>query len=163
VDTLLDWRLTRDHLLRIAPLIRERIKRLDEFIPATEYFFSGDIDYSPIADKLKLGDTPLKDVRKAILDLIERYEAMPTWTAEALEQTSRQFCDDSGYKAKHTFMLLRYLVTGRKASPPLFETMEVLGKELTRRRLRVGGEFLKSYRPPKPPKPPKQPKTPKAS
>lgn len=142
VDALLDWRLCRAHLLRIAPLIRERIKRLDEFIPATEYFFSGDLDYTAIAGELGLGDLPRKDVRKAVLALIEDYETMPVWSAADLEQTSRQFCDKQQLKAKHVFMLLRCLVTGRKASPPLFETMEVLGKELVRRRLRMGAEFI---------------------
>ncbi len=147
VDSLLAWRFRREHLLRIAPLIRERIKRLDEFIPATEYFFSGDLDLSPIGDKLKLGELSKKDVRKAILALIEAYEAMPEWSVEALEATSRSFCDERGYKTKHMFMLLRYLVTGRKASPPLFDTICVLGKELTRRRLRMGAEFIGKMKP----------------
>jgi glutamyl-tRNA synthetase len=39
-------------------------------------------------------------------------------------------------------MLLRLAVTGRKASPPLFDTMAVLGKEITRRRLRTAAQVL---------------------
>lgn len=146
VDWLFTWRLSREHLLRIMPLMRERIKRLDEFIPGTAYFFSGDLDYTPVAEKLKIGDTPKKDVRKSLLALVQRYDALSEWTADSLEQASRAFCDETGYKSKHVFMLLRYLVTGRKASPPLFDTMAVLGKELTRRRLRQGAEFIKQYR-----------------
>jgi glutamyl-tRNA synthetase len=146
VDALLGWRLGREHLLRIAPLMRERMKRLDEFIPATDYFFSGDLDYTAVADSMKIGDVPRKDVRKAVLDLLDAYEAMPAWTVANLEETSRAFCDGTGYKSKHVFMLLRLLVTGRKASPPLFDTMEVLGKELTRRRMRLGAEFIAQYR-----------------
>lgn len=142
VDALLDWRLAREHLLRIVPLVRERIKRLDEFVPATEYFFSGDLDLAPLAKELKLGDVPAKDARKAVHALIEDYEAMPAWTAAALEETSRAFCEREGHKSKHLFMLLRLLTTGRKASPPLFDTMEVLGKELVRRRLRMGADYL---------------------
>jgi glutamyl-tRNA synthetase len=142
VDWLLRWRFSREHLLRIMPLMRERIRRLDEFIPGTEYFFSGDLSYDGIADKLKIGDEKKKDVRKAILALIEQYEAMPEWTAENLEAASRAFVEERGYKTKHVFMLLRLLVTGRKASPPLFDTMDVLGKELTRRRLRLGADFI---------------------
>ncbi len=142
VDHLLGWRLSREHLLRIAPLIRERIKRLDDFIPATSFFFAGDIDYATVADKLKVPEVKNKDLRKALLTLIEKYEALPTWTAAGLEEASRAFCTETEWRIKHVFMLLRYLVTGRKASPPLFETMEVLGKELTRRRLRVGADFI---------------------
>jgi glutamyl-tRNA synthetase len=142
VDALLAWRLAREHLLRIVPLMRERIKRLDEFIPATEYFFSGDLDLTPVADSLKISEVPGKDLRKVILELIEDYELMPEWTAANLDATSRAFCERLGHKTKHIFMLLRLLATGRKASPPLFETMEILGKELVRRRLRVGADFI---------------------
>lgn len=146
VDALLGWRLGREHLLRIAPLIRERIKRLDEFIPATEFFFSGDLDLAPVTSQLTLGELGNKDVRKVVLALIEAYEAMPEWTAANLEATSRELCDKGGYKPKHMFMLLRLLITARTASPPLFETMEVLGKELTRRRLRQGAEHIAQQR-----------------
>ena len=142
VDWLLRWRFSREHLLRIMPLMRERIRRLDEFIPGTEYFFSGDLDYTPIAGMLAIGDTKNKDVKKALAALIEKYEAMPEWNAEHLEAASREFVEESGMKVKQVFMLLRLLVTGRKASPPLFETMDVLGKELTRRRLRLGADFI---------------------
>jgi glutamyl-tRNA synthetase len=122
--------------------VRERIKQLNEFIPATEFFFSGDLDYEGVIDKMKIPDTPNKDVRKALLELVERYEQIEDWQAEALEAASRAFCDDTGLKTKHVFMLLRLGVTGRKASPPLFDTMAVLGKELTRRRLRQAAELV---------------------
>jgi glutamyl-tRNA synthetase len=142
VEALLSWRLSREHLLQIAVLVRERIKQLNEFIPATEFFFSGDLDYEGVIDKMRIPDTPNKDVRKALLELVERYEQLEDWQAEALEAASRAFCDASGLKTKHVFMLLRLAVTGRKASPPLFDTMAVLGKELTRRRLRQAAELI---------------------
>ncbi len=142
VDTLLGWRLSRENLLRIAPLVRERIKQLDDFIAVTDFFFTGDLDLTPVADKLKIPDVPASKLRKALLELIEGYDALDGWTAAGLEEISRGFCDKTGWKSKHVFMVLRLLVTGRKASPPLFETMDVLGKEITRRRLRVGADFI---------------------
>ncbi len=142
VDRLQDWRLGREHLLAIAPLMRERIKVLSDFIPGTEFFFSGGVDHSAIAADLKMGDAPKKDIRVAIAELIERYEALESWEPSALETASRTFCDDKGLKAKHVFMLVRLLVTGRKASPGLFETMAVLGKELCRYRMRQGSDLL---------------------
>jgi len=144
VDRLLAWRLSREHLLRIAPLIRERIKRLDDFIPATEFFFSGDLDYTAIGDKLAIPEVKPSQLRKALGELVERYEALPEFTAEALEEASRTFADEQEWKTKHLFMVLRLVITGRKASPPLFDTMVVLGKELTRRRMRVAAEYLKT-------------------
>ena len=52
------------------------------------------------------------------------------------------FGEARGWKAKHLFMVLRLGVTGRKASPPLFDTMAVLGKELCRHRLRKLAEHV---------------------
>jgi glutamyl-tRNA synthetase len=52
VRRLRGWLLSDDHLMRVVPLVRERIRRFDEFIPATEFFFSGDLDYTPVAKEL---------------------------------------------------------------------------------------------------------------
>ncbi len=141
-DVLLDWRLGRANLRRITPLVRERIKTLGEFIPATEYFFSLDLDYAPVAADLAVPDVSGKDLARALGELQESYDQLPGFTAAALEQASRALCDARGWKPKHVFMVLRLGVTGRKASPPLFETMEVLGKELCRYRLRRLAEFI---------------------
>ncbi len=59
-----------------------------------------------------------------------------------LDEVAKQWCEARGWKTKHAFTLLRLAVTARRASPPLFETMEVLGKELTRRRLRQCADVI---------------------
>lgn len=141
-DRILSWRLSKEHLVKVLPLVRERIKRLDDFIPATEFFFSGDLDLSGVADRLVIPDVKSKDVRKALLELVEQYDAEEGFEAAMLERVSRAFCETKGFKTKHLFMLLRLCVTGRRASPPLFETMEVLGRELCRRRIREAATFI---------------------
>ena len=65
----------------------------------------------------------------------------------AKSQSAPEVAEAQGWKAKHAFMLLRVGSTGRKASPPLFETMAVLGKEVTRRRLRRVAELLATMKP----------------
>ncbi len=59
-----------------------------------------------------------------------------------LEPLSREFADKKEWKTKELFMILRLVATGRSASPPLFETMEVLGRELVRRRMRLAIDAL---------------------
>lgn len=142
VDELIAWRYGREHLLKMAPLIRERIKTLGDFATATEYMMSADVDYTPLADKLKIPDVKKKDLRKGILELVDDFDKLDGFQAEELEATSRAFCERKGWKPKHVFMLLRIGSTGRKASPPLFETMVVIGKEITRRRLRDLAAFI---------------------
>jgi glutamyl-tRNA synthetase len=89
---------------------------------------------------------PPGELRKGILALLERYDALDGFEAEALEASTRAFAEERGWKAGKLFMVLRVAVTGRKASPPLFDTMVGVGKELTRHRLRQVAELLKSRR-----------------
>jgi glutamyl-tRNA synthetase len=141
-DTVIAWRVNKDFLMRVLPLVRERVRKLDEIIPATEYFFSGDLDYSAVIADMAVPEVAPGDVSKGLLDYVERFEAKDGWQAAQLEDIGRVWCEALAWKTKHAFMLLRLAVTGRKASPPLFQTMEVLGKELVRRRLREAAKAI---------------------
>lgn len=143
-DALIGWRLHKGYLTKVLPLVRERVKKLADVIPATEYFFSADLDYSAVLPDMTVPDVDAKQVAKALLDFVERFEARDGFAKEMLEEVARQWCEALGWKTSHAFMLLRLAVTGRKASPPLFETMAVLGKEITRRRLRRAAEVIGS-------------------
>jgi glutamyl-tRNA synthetase len=144
VDAVMNWRLRRDYLKQLAPLIRQRIKKLDEFIPATDFFFSGDLDYTPVADQLSIPDVAPADLATALGLFVERFEAQVSWSANMLEEEAKAWTQAHGWKTKHSFILLRLIATGRKASPGLFETMAVLGKEVLRRRIRKAAEFIAS-------------------
>lgn len=61
-----------------------------------------------------------------------------------LHDEAKAWTDELGWKSKHSFILLRLVATGRKASPGLFETMAVLGKEVLRRRVRRAAELIAS-------------------
>ncbi|MBP6629007.1 MAG: glutamate--tRNA ligase [Kofleriaceae bacterium] len=147
-DTLFAWRLARTQWLRVLPLVRERIKKLDEIIPATEYFFSGDLDYAGVLADMVVPDVAPADVGKGLLAYVERFEAREGFDAKVLEEEARAWCEAQGWKSKHAFMLLRLASTGRKASPPLFDTMAVIGKEMTRRRLRRAAELIAARKAP---------------
>jgi glutamyl-tRNA synthetase len=135
-QTLIDWRLNKDYLVKLMPLIRERSKKLDEIIPQIEYFFAGDLDYSLVRTELAVPEVPDGDVARALLELVDALEAREGFTKGVIEEEAKKWVEVKGWKPKHAFSLLRLAVTARKASPPLFETMEALGKEITRRRLR---------------------------
>ena len=112
-------------------------------IPATEYFFSGDLDYTPVLAEMTVPDVAAPAVGKALLALRRAVRGHATACEARCSRRSRaRGARRTGWKTKHAFMLLRLAVTGRKASPPLFETMAVLGKEITRRRLRHAAQVL---------------------
>jgi glutamyl-tRNA synthetase len=139
-DRVIAWRFNKDFLMAALPLVQTRIRKLDELIPATDFFFSGDLDYTPVLRELTVPEVAPADVAKAVLAYVERFEARVGWTKQMLEDEAAAWCTQLGWKTKHAYMLLRVAVTGRTATPPLFETMVVLGKELTRRRLRRAAE-----------------------
>jgi glutamyl-tRNA synthetase len=56
------------------------------------------------------------------------FEALTDWATEALEAAGRRLVDQLGLKVGQVFMTLRIAVTGSAQSPPLFESMEILGK-----------------------------------
>jgi glutamyl-tRNA synthetase len=142
IAALTAWRLNPDYLRRLLPLVHKRIKKLDEVIPQVEYFFAGEIDHAAVLAELTIPEVAAGDVAKGLEAFIERFEAHEGFAAPALEQDARAWCEALGWKSKHAFMLLRLAVTGRKASPPLFDTMAVLGKEITRARLRTAAKLI---------------------
>jgi glutamyl-tRNA synthetase len=143
-DALIAWRLNKDFLLTLLPLVHKRIKKLDEIVPMTEYFFAGELDYAPIAGELVIEGVAPSDIKKGLLAYVERFEARDGWTKEMLDEEAAKWLEDLKWTMKQGYSLLRLAVTARKASPPLFETMVVLGKEITRRRLRRAADFIGS-------------------
>src|SRR3954452_23620038 len=141
-DRAIAWRLNKDYLKTVLPLVQKRIRKLDELVPATEFFFSGDLDYGPVTAELAIPEVAPADVAKALLAYVERFEARVGWTKQMLEEAAAPWCAERGWSARHGYMLLRGAATARTAPPPLFETMVALGKEITRRRLRRAAEAL---------------------
>lgn len=129
---------------QIAPLIQERIRRLDEFIPKTSFFFASELEYD---SNLLMGKKmTVDDMIKAFEALADEMDALRTWSGEAIEATLRGFCETTGTKPRGLFMPVRVAVTGRKASPGLFESMEVIGKPLCQARMREGVLRLKQLK-----------------
>lgn len=141
-DLVIDWRLNRAFLLKLMPLVQKRMKRLSDLVPLTEFFFSGDLDYAPVLAEMAVPDVAAADVAGGLRDYVERFEARDGFSAAALEAIAKEWVAARGWGNKPAFTLLRLALTARHASPPLFATMEVLGKELTRRRLRQAADAI---------------------
>ena len=118
-----DW----EYLLRIVPLIRERIKLLADAAHLTSYFFEDELDYEDAA--LVQKGMEARDVPPALVAARDELGRAGELQHEPLEQSLRAVSEAAGLKPRQFFGLLRVAVTGREVSPPLFETMEVLGKE----------------------------------
>ncbi len=136
VDRLQGWLLNREYLLQLAPLVKERISRLDEFVPMTAFFFGDDFQLDPEA-LLPKKKKDKAEVHKALKATAETIDGLRAWTKDAIEAALRQQCEALGWHVRDLFMPVRVAVTGRTATPPLFETMETLGKARVQARIRA--------------------------
>lgn len=132
-----------DYLMRIVPLIKERIEKFEDFIPATNFFFSGDLTNYDVTTLVPKGKTN-EFTAEVLSDIMDRWEAMDGWTVQGLHDVADGYLKEKSLKPKDVFMPVRIAITGTKESPPLFETVEVLGKEIVRRRMRLAIDFLKT-------------------
>jgi glutamyl-tRNA synthetase len=113
-------------LRKISPLLQERIRTLDEATKMAGFFFRETVE--PNLDEL-VGKsmTPEQSV-KAAREAYRVIEEMPTLVIEPLETALRNLAEALGLKAGQLFGILRVAVTGQRVSPPLIESMELIGK-----------------------------------
>jgi len=118
-----------DYLTRIAPLLQERIKRLDEAVAMTSYFFQADtqFDTENLVQKGMDRETTLSALRTALDEL----SATDDFQHEKLEEVLNVAGERLSLSRRQFFGVLRVAATGRTVSPPLFEMMEVMGKDRT--------------------------------
>ena len=144
-DALLDyWRLypppeipdmpDRDRVAAVAAVVQERLKTLADAAPRIPFFFYPDFDYEP--EDLVQRKMDEAGTRRALEASLETIEGLESPDAATLEGAMRPLADDLGIKVGQLLGTLRVATTGLKVSPPLFESMEVLGKERVVRDIR---------------------------
>jgi glutamyl-tRNA synthetase len=126
--------IDRDYLTRIVPLERERIKLLSEAPQMFEFFFVDALEYDHALLVPKGIDAA--GAQTALARTIAVTEAIADWTPETLEPPLRALAEELSVKAGQLFGAIRVAITGRTASPPLFDTMAVLGRERCLARMR---------------------------
>lgn len=121
-------------LTKAAPLVQERMQLLGEAPAMLGFLFTADDDLVVEDDALATLKADAGDVLGAAIAALE---PLDVWTTEAIEGALRvALIDGLGLKPRVAFGPLRVAVSGRRISPPLFESMEILGKDSTVARLR---------------------------
>jgi len=115
-----------ERLARIAPLIQPRIITLDDAVPMAGFFFQSTVDPDP-AGLVARGTTPAES-REALAAAREALAALPGFTADLTEPPLRALAEARGWKPAQLFGILRMAITGQAVSPPLFESMAVIGR-----------------------------------
>lgn len=129
-----------DVLLKIIPLIRERLTTLDDCISFGAFFFKDEV--KPVPEELIAKGLDAKQSAEIARRAYQILGAQPAISHERSEAPMRAYVEESGYNANQVFGILRVAVTGQKVSPPLFESMEIIGRDECLRRIQNAADIL---------------------
>jgi glutamyl-tRNA synthetase len=127
----LDW----DYVKQIAPLIQERARTLTETAELADFFFVAELPYETKLLLQRLSDKSI--AIRALATTRDKLASLASFDATSLENLLRSLSAELGLKTGEFFGLLRVAVTSRTATPPLFQTMVVLGKERCLKRIEI--------------------------
>ncbi|TSA48058.1 MAG: glutamate--tRNA ligase [Chloroflexi bacterium] len=129
-------------LLKIIPLIRERLVTLDDSLPFAAWFFKETVEPKPadlVAKNLTAAQSA--DVARKAYEILA---ALPEIIPAVAEPPLRLLVEQLGLSPNQVFGILRVAVTGQTVSPPLFESMEIVGKEKVLERVKKAIKVLES-------------------
>jgi len=106
-------------IVKSIPLVRERIKKLSDYLPLTEFLFKAPTTY----------EVDIKSKKDILANVVRSLETVNEFTAQKIGDAMVIIAKASGQKNSEFFQMLRVAITGKKISPPLNESMEILGKE----------------------------------
>ena len=120
-------------LLKIVPLIRERLVTLDDCVPFAGWFFKETVTPQP-EDLVGKNLTPAQsaDIAQRSFEVLS---SLPEFSHTVAEPPMRKLVEDLGNSPNQVFGILRVAVTGQTVSPPLFESMEIVGREIVLKRI----------------------------
>jgi len=123
----------QEHVVRQAlPIIQERLIKLSEVPGMLAFLFTEKVDLDPESVAKYLDG----DAKQIIAKALEVLTALSTWSHEAIDGALRAaLIEQMGLKPRLAFSAIRVAITGSHISPPLFESMEILGRERVLARL----------------------------
>jgi glutamyl-tRNA synthetase len=129
-------------LVKIAPLVQERLATLDEIVELAGFFFRQEVAVS--AEDLVAKGLTVEQSAEVARRCLAIMESLPEITLTTAEPPLRALVDTLGLSAGQIFGILRVAITGQKVSPPLFESMEIIGREKVLERVRRAVKTLES-------------------
>ncbi|MGD9115924.1 MAG: glutamate--tRNA ligase [Dehalococcoidia bacterium] len=116
-----------EYVRKVLPLVQERVKKLNQVVELTRFFFVDELEYDPetLIGKKMDEEATVKALKAAQAKL----QPLHSFDEESLEAVLRPLAPELELKTGQLFGVLRVATTGQTAAPPLFETMAVLGRE----------------------------------
>jgi glutamyl-tRNA synthetase len=137
---LVDWAFNRDNLMKVLPHARKRMETLSDFAPLANFLVSGTLPLSEASFAALSGERA--DIVKQLQFALWRLEAQRHWNRDALWNELKALADSLGVKVKDFLAPLFIAIAGTSASFSVVDSMEMLGPDMSRARIRHAVEVL---------------------
>ena len=141
-EKLKAWALNDDVFDQILPIAVQRLETLGDWGALTAFFFSDQVELDPAELTLSLPEGESLDLAGVFQIAVWRLEALREWDRDAIEAEIRGLSEKLGVKLRQFTRPFYVAISGKSASTPLFESMAILGSDLSRMRLRSAIEAL---------------------
>ena len=132
---------TEEEVEKVIPLVKERIKKLSDFIPLTDFLWEK-VEY----DKAQFQKLNIKNQNEVLNMVIKKMEEMEKpWDAKTFEKVFRKLVEEVGISVTQMFQLIRVAVSGQLVTPPLFESIKILGDEDSLKRVKEALKYLENF------------------
>jgi len=118
--------LPEDLLFKTIPISQERIKKLSDYMLLCGFFYKKPTEY----------ENDISEYKDLLIKIHKKCELISLWSADVIGEELLECAEEENIKNKIFFQLLRIVITGKKISPPLNESMEILGKNECLMRIR---------------------------
>jgi glutamyl-tRNA synthetase len=139
---LKDWQLNDDKWARIIPLVQPRIEKMADVVPMAAHFFADQLDYDPqlLIPRDLDGEGVVRLLRLAQWEL----EKLREWRKDAIQGAFQKFATTEERDLRDVVAPFFVAMSGSTTSTPLFDSLEILGSDLTRRRIAYAIDALAS-------------------
>ena len=134
------WMLNDSTFLKLMPLTQPRLNQLTDFAPMVSFIFADRLEYSH-EELLRVDEDPARAV--ALLRIAQwEIEKTTAWDAETIRQMFNNIAEKEDIKFKKLLGLYFVAISGRRVSLPLFDAMEIIGRDMSQRRMQYALELL---------------------
>jgi glutamyl-tRNA synthetase len=142
-DRLAEWAVNREYCVPILKLVHERVERLSDVLPKVGHFFSP----PPLLTEASFAHKKLTldEVRRILFFASRRLDALRSWNADVIRAELEKLGEVLGFKIRELLFPLFVAISGQAVSTPLFETLQILGADLCRSRLRDAQQALGGF------------------
>jgi glutamyl-tRNA synthetase len=124
----------KERISEVVPLVKERMKKLSDFVPLTDFLWEAPEYEKQVFEKVVKDKAKIRPFIEETLKALEGMEK--PWKADTFEKTFRDLASELGLSVSEMFQLIRVAISGQTVTPPLFESIEILGEEETIGRVR---------------------------